>query len=236
MQSIVEVKEALEARATTASLDELRQQGRKQVRVIRAEHIAEMVAEAVHRAVENTGLVAPDEVSRLVAESRREFQDVVRERQREAERAQQMRERVEELEQEIETAHQQIRELTDALQAGGGGGDQSDAVTRLMHEVAMLKASMSTPAAPVAAPAAGDALAAALDRITGTLNDRLESFGRKIGVSSAVEAADVKFDGLFKHADDTKMESNMDTVQLKQKSGGGISANLEKLRKLKGGG
>ncbi len=239
MQSILEVKEALQARSTSTSLDELRQQGRSRVRVIRAEHIAEMIAEAVQRAVSASGLVGPEEVERLVADSRREFQDVHRERQREAERAQQMRERVEELEHELDVAQSRVAELEREVASADGGPSSADGATvaRLMQEVAALKATMHPQPVVQAAPAPNtDALAAALDKIAGSLNDRLDSFGRKMGISSAVDASEVNFDGLFKHNDEAKIESNMDTVQLKQKSGGGIAANLEKLRKLKGGG
>jgi hypothetical protein len=228
MQSILEVKEALQARSTSTSLDELRQQGRSRVRVIRAEHIAEMIAEAVQRAVSASGLVGPEEVERLVADSRRE-----------AERAQQMRERVEELEHELDVAQSRVAELEREVASADGGPSSADGATvaRLMQEVAALKATMHPQPVVQAAPAPNtDALAAALDKIAGSLNDRLDSFGRKMGISSAVDASEVNFDGLFKHNDEAKIESNMDTVQLKQKSGGGIAANLEKLRKLKGGG
>ena len=42
MGSIQEVKEALSAKAQTASLDELRSRGRSKVRIIRAEHVAQI--------------------------------------------------------------------------------------------------------------------------------------------------------------------------------------------------
>ena len=64
----------------------------------------------------------------------------------------------------------------------------------------------------------------------------LESFGKKMGISAAVESdTPTDFTGLFKGADQ-QLESNMEDVKLKQKSGGGIAANLARLKKLKGGG
>ena len=44
MHSIVEVKEALTARSRTESLDDLKNQGRNKVKVIKAEHIASMAS------------------------------------------------------------------------------------------------------------------------------------------------------------------------------------------------
>ncbi|MEY4675407.1 MAG: hypothetical protein RL148_3191, partial [Planctomycetota bacterium] len=75
---------------------------------------------------------------------------------------------------------------------------------------------------------------AALEKLAGTLNDRLEQIGRKMGISSAVEADTVNLDGLFRD-EGKQVESNIDAVDAKQKTGGGIGANLERLKKLKGG-
>ena len=107
---------------------------------------------------------------------------------------------------------------------------------KLMNEVAELKANMhAQPAAPAAAEGGAD-VSAAIDKLAGSLNDRLEKFGRKMGISSAVDSQDVKFDGLFEKEGGGELESNMDTVQVKKKTEGGIHANLERLRKLKGNG
>ena len=76
---------------------------------------------------------------------------------------------------------------------------------------------------------------AAIEKLAGSLNDRLEKLGKKMGISAAVEGGDVKFDGLFKDTG-KDLESNMGNIQVKQKSAGGIAANLERLKKLKGGG
>jgi len=61
-----------------------------------------------------------------------------------------------------------------------------------------------------------------------------ESMLGKMGISSAVEADSVNLEGLFRD-DGKQVESNIDSVETKQKSGGGIAANLERLKKLKGG-
>ena len=53
MESVNEIKEALSARSRTATLDELASEGRKRVRLIRAEHVAAMISEAVHAAIEH---------------------------------------------------------------------------------------------------------------------------------------------------------------------------------------
>ena len=62
-----------------------------------------------------------------------------------------------------------------------------------------------------------------------------ESFGKKMGISAAVGGdGPTDFSGLFKDTGQ-ELESNMDNVKIKQKAGGGIAANLAKLKKLKGG-
>ena len=84
MESVNEIKEALSQRSRTATLDELRGEGRKRVRLIRAEHVAQMISEAVHTAVDQSGLVSPEEVDQLVAKSRAEFKNILKEREQEA--------------------------------------------------------------------------------------------------------------------------------------------------------
>ena len=128
-------------------------------------------------------------------------------------------------------------------------GPSPDLLMSLVNEMANLKANLMhqqqvaaapTPApapAPVAAaaPAVPD-FSAAFEKLAGTLNDRLEKLGKKMGVSAAVDTnAPVDFGGLFKDTGKT-LESNMDNIEIKQKAGGGIAANLARLKKLKGGG
>jgi hypothetical protein len=89
------------------------------------------------------------------------------------------------------------------------------------------------PVAP--APTAMPDFAAALEKMTGSLNDRLEQLGKKMGVSAAVGGSEaVDFGGLFKDTGKA-LESNMDNIEVKQKVGGGIAGNLARLKKLKGG-
>ena len=57
MESVNEIKEALSLRSRTATLDESRSEGRKRVRLIRAEHVAQMISEAVHAAIEPLAVV-----------------------------------------------------------------------------------------------------------------------------------------------------------------------------------
>ncbi len=296
MESVNEIKEALSARSRTATLDELRSEGRKRVRLIRAEHIAAMVSEAVHAAIEESGLIDKTEVDRLVDKSRQEFRTILREREQELQRAQDNEQLLAEREQELdelkvrfaETAaaladtrtemeklgveltrkdrelHAAEVDLTDAraelaaartaldeartaleeaasaptpTHAPAGAPMNADLLMSMMNEMASMKAQLMQRAAPgAAAPAGGGAdFTAAIEKLTGSLNDRLESIGRKVGISSAVDSdAPLDFGGLFRDADKT-LESNMDNIQVKQKAGGGIAANLARLKKLKGG-
>lgn len=113
----------------------------------------------------------------------------------------------------------------------------------LMTEVAELKAGMLAQDGSRRTGAEGGepgqdpaALTAMLDKLTGSINERLDKFGRKIGVSTAVDGGDVNFDGLFASEHDKPLESNMSEVQAKKTQGNGIAANLERLKKLKGDG
>lgn len=260
MDSFLEVKEALVARSKTTSLDDLKSQGRSRVKVIRAEHIAAMVQEAVQKALGDSGMMSREEVDKLVERSQTEFRNIIEERERQLGRAREAMRQLEEVKaervrlqasmQELLQERNQLREelerqrsqdgdptgMTD-VRASAGGGANVDLMMKLMNEVAQLKASMMTRPGPGMQAVAGDAsLTAAIDKLAGSLNERLEKFGRKLGVSSAVEARNVKFDGLFEKTASANLESNMDSVQMKKKQEGGIAANLERLRKLKGDG
>ncbi len=199
-----EVKDAISARARTTTLDELKSQGRKKVKVIRAGDIAAIVAAAVRKALESSGLVSEEEVENLVQKSREEFQSILRDRQDEAKQTAEVKQKL----QSVEEERDQLKEKLEAAPA---------------------------PAAAPAAQAAGPDLTAALDKMASTLNERLDTFGKKMGISSAVDAGDVNLEGLF-NADTEDFESNMADVEVKQKTGSGIAANLERLKKLKGGG
>lgn len=262
MESVNEIKEALSARSRTATLDELRSEGRKRVRLIRAEHVAAMISEAVHAAIEQSGLIAPEEAEKLVDKSRQEFRAILREREQEAQRARENEEALEQREQELADVRRQLAELTETLAStraelaetradaearraeaapapvAAGAGPSSELLLSLMNEMANMKANMlhqqAAPQSPAAAPAAD--FSAAIEKLTGSLTDRLEKLGKKMGVSAAVESdAPVDFGGLFKDTG-KELESNMDNIEIKQKAGGGIAANLARLKKLKGGG
>ncbi len=228
MESVSQVKKALSAKSRTATLEELKSEGRKKVRLIRAEHVAAMISEAVHTAIQNSGLIPKEEADKLVNASRREFKDILRERQEEVRETHEVRDLLEEKTAEVEQLRGQLEQMQAQIQAmtGGGGAPGAPGVAGMPGGV---------PGAAGAVAAGGVDLSAALDKLASTLNERLDKFGRKIGVSSAVEADEVKFDALFS-GDDVELESNMDDVNIKKKTGGGIAANLERLKKLKGGG
>ncbi len=271
MESVNEIKEALSARSRTATLDELRSEGRKRVRLIRAEHVAAMITEAVHAAIEQSGLIAPEEAQRLVEKSRTEFRSILREREQEAQRAHDVEESLASRERELSELQQQFERTANELQEAQAelyrlraqfdslperqpavaapvqaaapvqvaAGPSSDLLMSLVQELANLKANMMTQQAQERAPAAasgGADFSAAIEKLAGGLNDRLEKLGRKMGVSGAVESdAPVDFGGMFKDSG-KELESNMNNIEVKQKAGGGIAANLARLKKLKGGG
>lgn len=234
MDSICQVKEALSARSESTSLDELKSKGRKKVRVIRAEHIASMIQEAVQRAVSESGLVSPEDAEHLVQKSREEFKALTVERQRE-------HSELAELRQQLETAQARVNELESLAGQGaamaGGESPSMDMMMRLMNEMANIKANMGQGAgAGAGTEAAEQGLMGALDKLTASMNDRMDKFGKKLGVSSAVDVGEANLEGLFKHVDEVQLESNMDDVKVKSKQGSGIAGNLARLKKLKGGG
>ncbi|HEX5050823.1 MAG TPA: hypothetical protein VFZ65_03545 [Planctomycetota bacterium] len=262
MESVNEIKEALSARSRTATLDELRDEGRRRVRLIRAEHIASMISEAVHTAIEQSGLIAPEEANRLVEKSRQEFKTILKEREQEVQRSHEVEEMLAEREQELaelkstldatSRALAETKAALEEMRAEGGAQPgmraaavgSNDLLMSMMQEMATLKANLMhqqsqaapAPVQPAAAAAAAPDFSAAFEKLAGTLNDRLEKLGKKMGVSSAVESdAPLDFGGLFRDSDKS-LESNMDNIQVKQKAGGGIAANLARLKKLKGGG
>jgi hypothetical protein len=211
METVNNVKEALTARSRTATLEELRSEGRRKVRLIKAEHVAALITAAVHAAIEQSGLIPQDEADNLVAKSRQEFQSILTERAAETQHYAEIEDRLREREVEIEQLKAQL--------AGRGGAVPGGAASA---------------AGAAGGIAATPDVTAALEKLAGSLNERLEKLGKKMGISAAVEAGEVKFDGLFKSAD-KDLEANMGNVEVKQKSGGGIAANLAKLKKLKGG-
>lgn len=272
MEPTTDIKEALSTRARTATLDELRNEGKKRVRVVKAEHIAAMIEEAVHNAIEHSGFVAPDEVEKLVDRSRQEFRAILKQREAEVERAHEAQETLAARDQELADLRQQLDALQQSLQAteqalgearAAQAAEQAvqkaveaaeaasapavapapaanaELLMSLMHEMANMKAALqSQQAQPQAAQpaAAGVDVSAAIEKLAGSLNDRLEKLGKKMGVSAAV-GGDQPLDlgGLFKD-DGPAVESNINTIESKQKAAGGIAANLARLKKLKGGG
>lgn len=247
MESVNDIKEALSARSRTATLDELRSEGRRRVRLVRAEHIAAMISEAVHAAIEHSGLIAQDEVDRLIDKSRQEFRSILKEREAEVQRAHDIEETLSEREAELAELKTRFAELSTALAAAqqrtapttAAAAPSGDLVMSLVQEMATLKANlMQRDAQPAAAAAAGGAadFSAAIEKLAGSLNERLETIGKKMGVSAAVEShTPVDFSNLFRD-DGKSLESNMDNIEVKQKSAGGIAGNLARLKKLKGGG
>ncbi|MCB9871740.1 MAG: hypothetical protein H6836_05040 [Planctomycetes bacterium] len=148
--------------------------------------------------------------------------------------------RIEVLTQEVKTA-QQVQQALAAARAPAPQPEShtTELMLRMMAEMAEVKASMAhaRAATPSAAPDGQSGnVSAALDKIASSLEQRLETFGKKIGISAAVDSKQVDFGALFKQEQDVKLESNMGDVQVKQKKGGGIGDTLEKLKKLKGGG
>ncbi|MFN6194524.1 MAG: hypothetical protein ACK5BN_11965 [Planctomycetota bacterium] len=178
MESPTDIKAALTTRARTATLDELRTEGKRRVRVVKADQVAAMIEESVHRAVEQSGLLPASEVEKLVERSRQEFRTLLKAREAEAERAQAMQELLDARDREVadlrlqlaaaraaqhaaETALADAQVAVDAAAADGEATSsaQADMLSSLMNEMASMKAALL--AHPVAVPPAREALAVA---------------------------------------------------------------------------
>ncbi|MFN9307394.1 MAG: hypothetical protein ACK53T_19440 [Planctomycetota bacterium] len=178
MESPTDIKAALTTRARTATLDELRTEGKRRVRVVKADQVAAMIEESVHRAVEQSGLLPASEVEKLVERSRQEFRTLLKAREAEAERAQAMQELLDARDREVADLRQQLAAaraaqhaaetaLADAqvaVDAAAADGEatssaQADMLSSLMNEMASMKAALL--AHPVAVPPAREALAVA---------------------------------------------------------------------------
>lgn len=262
MESVTRIKQALAERSRTASIDDLRTEGRRQVRIVRTEHVVAMIAEAVQAAVENSGMLTQHQVDDLLRQTRSEFQEALKRRSDAASEAEDLRSELLQREDALRQLRAEVMTLRQALDQTQQDLDQArtelhDRAQRVddfpvdaapesdfgeIVEPRPAAPSVPAPAQPrtqpqpaaPANPAAPADISAAFEKLAGTLNDRLEQIGRKMGISSAVEADSVNLEGLFR--DDVKqVESNIDSVEARQKTGGGIAANLERLKKLKGG-
>ena len=239
------VNEELLAKSQTRSLDELRRKGKDKVKVIRASDVTAMISETVNRVLRESSALSDEDVETLVQKGTKEFKRVFRERQLERQRAAQ---ELQDLQAELQAANTRIKELegvidTSVDRRASREEQNSELMMRMVTEMAEIKAEIAKTqeAAQGSQPSAAaapetDGVSKALDQISASLNSRLEQFGKKMGISSAVEARDVKYESLFDSDDDANMESNMGDVELKQNTGGGIAGNLARLKKLKGDG
>lgn len=189
MESPTDIKAALTTRARTATLDELRTEGKRRVRVVKADQVAAMIEESVHRAVEQSGLLPASEVEKLVERSRQEFRTLMKAREAEAERAQAMQEMLDARDREVADLRQQLAAaraaqhaaetaLADAqvaVDAAAADSEatssaQADMLSSLMNEMASMKAALlaqpvavpPAPAAPAVAPSPAPAGAVAV--------------------------------------------------------------------------
>jgi hypothetical protein len=260
MEASSDVLASLEARAEERSLSDLEKRGRTKLRVIRKREIAALVQEAVDRAIASSEWVPPEKLDELRKRSEREFSDLKTEWESErGEHARletelgQERERNQELEdvaaglrEELDEAQQRIAELEEltegaASESQGGaamslGGDATSAMLmmKMMEEIQALKSQAQTPAP---APTGEDpGIASKLDQLVSGLDAKLETFGKKMGISSAVDSSEVDYSGLFEKDSSNNVETNMGDVEVEQRKGGGIAANLERMKKLRGGG
>ena len=233
MEAEIDVLAALEAKAKQASLESLAKSGKKNFRVIRGRDVAHMVQEAVERALASSEWIAPEKVAELKAQAEREFAEV--EREREAEHR-----RTAELERDLERLRARIAELEPQPGGRPASGDTATAVMmmRMMEELHTLRQQVPSTAGGMPAQATGSVetlLDKKLQQIVGSLDDRLDKLGRKMGISTAIDTASVDFQGLVNKtvAESDNLESNVDNVGTEKRDSAGIGANLDRIKKLR---
>lgn len=189
------VKEELVARSEVRSLEELEQGGKRRVKVIRADHIAEMIDAARNHA-------------RTEAMADGEHQLATVKQENDALRA------------EIAAANERLAHFEALFPNGAPAAPTQQAPAE---------------PAPEAAQPGSDQITSVVDQLSNAMNDRLDQMSKKLGISTAVDADEVNLDALFDQDDSgNTTESNLDEMQIKKKTGGGIASNLERLKKLKG--
>ncbi len=255
MEPNIDVLATLEAKARKTTIEELQQRGRRQLKVIRASEISGMIQESIRKTLEASDLLPREQVDELVDRASAEFDELKEARIKEQHRTREIETKLSQVEQDLEEARQELEKAQaecEALRQQGGapgaapagigdGGASAAVMMKMMEELMTLKAQVQqgTPGAQ-AAPAEGDisGLEAQLSKIAGALDDKLDRFGKKMGLSSAVDTANVDFSKLADRAleESAKLESNVDDVEIEKRKGAGIMGNLDKIRKMRGGG
>jgi len=250
---VINVREVLHSHSYATTVRDLEAKGRAKVRVINAAEIANLIEQSVRQAFakaeEGDGLKA------LVDKSKAEFSDLRKQRELDrvareegARQLEQARTDLTQMRSQIEPLKSRIAELEKSLETeraktggsahGAPAGASSEVLERLAREVAMLHDKMATqPQAPVqvqvpvAATLDTSALSNSLEKLSRGIEERLEKFGRSMGVSSAVEVGEVQYDKLF--STQQKLESNVSTVDIKERKGAGIGGVLDRMKKMR---
>jgi hypothetical protein len=257
MEPNIDVLATLEAKARKTTIEELQQRGRRQLKVIRASEISGMIQESIRKTLEASDLLPREQVDELVDRASAEFDELKEARIKEQHKAREIESKLSQVEKDLEEARLELEKAQNecealrqqggaagAPQAGMGDGGASAAVMmKMMEELMILKAQVQQGTQGAATPAANDGgggasgLEAQLSKIAGALDEKLDRFGKKMGLSSAVDTANVDFSKLADRAleESAKLESNVDDVEIEKRKGAGIMGNLDKIRKMRGG-
>ena len=256
MEPNIDVLATLEAKARKTTIEELQQRGRRQLKVIRASEISGMIQESIRKTLEASDLLPREQVDELVDRASAEFEELKEARIKEQHRTREMESKLSKVEHDLEEARLELEKAQtecEALRQQGGAGGAAPAglgdsgasaavMMKMMEELMTLKAQVQQGAPGAQAPAAsaeGDVtgLEAQLSKIAGALDEKLDRFGKKMGLSTAVDTANVDFSKLADRAleESAKLESNVDDVEIEKRKGAGIMGNLDKIRKMRGG-
>lgn len=242
---MINVREVLHAHSYATTVRDLEARGRAKVRVINATEIANLIEQSVKQALAKAE--EGDGLKSLVDKSKAEFADL--KKQREADRVareegqrqlEQARGDLAEMRTLVESLRKERDEARAAMTPGKPAGASGEVLERLAHEVAMLHDRIAAQPAggvqvqvPVAATLDTTALNAHLEKLSRGIEDRLDKFGRSMGVSTAVEATEVKYDALFNKQE--TLESNVSTVDVKERKGAGIGGVLDRMKRMRMG-
>lgn len=120
-----DVRKVIEESTYTTTLKDLEKRGKSKVRVVKARQIYRLIAEAVNRVITESSLeVAEDERERLVEESKRQLDRILKEHGKEEEDFREQQRRIEKhLRRELEATLERVAELraeNEQLRAGTG--------------------------------------------------------------------------------------------------------------------
>jgi hypothetical protein len=236
-----DVQNELQSRSTRTTLDELKKKGLEQVRVVRSSQILELIEKAVLRALAQRGEAAdPAARQELMQNSANIFRDMLRTEMQQQRGAEDKR--LEEMRAEMKRMNEILAQKDAAVSESRAKQAEMDAELRvlrqrsqggspedLLDELRALRRDIGKGPAP--AQASGG-IEQKLQSLGAELSSQIERIGRKVGIA-ATEDTQADITGLFTSI--PELESNLDSVEAKERKGSDVTDALARMKSLRGG-